>query len=85
MNLIASNLTTLMLELILSTIPKPQDTFEEKLDNSTAPFTCKLRVKVHALEEIDVTSTSEEDDMQKLIEDVSLLTIAMGMALRTFE
>lgn len=41
---------------------KPQDQFDEQIDNSDAPFASKLREKVHALHNAPVTA--DEDDME---------------------
>ncbi|KAG6619407.1 exosome complex exonuclease RRP6-like protein [Phytophthora cinnamomi] len=41
---------------------KPQDRFDEKIDNSDAPFVSKLREKVHALNEGAAVVADDEDD-----------------------
>ncbi|KAI9911246.1 hypothetical protein PsorP6_009070 [Peronosclerospora sorghi] len=41
---------------------KPQERFEEKIDNSHVPFVSKLREKVHALQEGAVVSVEEEEE-----------------------
>ncbi|KAG7386772.1 Exosome component 10 [Phytophthora pseudosyringae] len=41
---------------------KPQDRFDEKIDNSDAPFVSKLREKVHALNDGTAAAAVDEDD-----------------------
>ncbi|KAL8008107.1 putative ribonuclease D, HRDC-like superfamily, ribonuclease H-like superfamily [Plasmopara halstedii] len=41
---------------------KPQNRFDEKIDNSDAPFVSKLREKVHALNEGAAAAIGDEDD-----------------------
>ncbi|KAK1947233.1 Exosome component 10 [Phytophthora citrophthora] len=41
---------------------KPQDRFDEKIDNSDAPFVSKLQEKVHALNDGAAATVDDEDD-----------------------
>ncbi|KAG1711750.1 hypothetical protein DVH05_008993 [Phytophthora capsici] len=42
---------------------KPQDRFDEKIDNSDAPFVSKLQEKVHALNDGAAVAVDEDDEM----------------------
>lgn len=44
---------------------KPQDDFDETIDNSDAPFVSKLREKVHALHDVGQMEVDEDDNSEE--------------------